>query len=86
MAKNGCWGTTGINAGEAHPGGWDNGDCVAQMLRGRSREECLEETAENVGIPLAELTKRYAHLNNGMVRAICGNILRDYLRREGVPV
>lgn len=78
VMSNGCWGV--VTTGEGHATGWDNGDDVALMLRGKSRDECLLICSTVTGVPLDYLKERYKQLNNGMVRANCGNRIRGALK------
>ena len=66
---------------------FDNGDAVAQLLRGQTLEDVLEIVAEQLselhGEPTTPeaLLKRYEHLNPGHIRMCVGNKLRAAYKR-----
>lgn len=65
---------TYINLGGGHI---DNGDSVAQRLRGLTLEQVYEETAKSLGCTVDELKARYEENNNpGRQRMTLGNMLR----------
>lgn len=59
----------------------DCNDSVAQKFRGMSLDEVLKESAKILKEPEADLRKRYAHLNPGMIRMNCGNRVRAALAK-----
>ena len=58
----------------------DNGDQVAEMLRGQTLESVYKIVALEIQIPIRTLKARYAHLNTGMQRMNLGNRLRKVIR------
>ena len=59
----------------------DNGDPVAQALRGLELADVYQVVASELGEDHAELEERYAHLNPGQQRMVLGNKLRAYWRK-----
>lgn len=57
----------------------DNGDEVAQLLRGKSLDEVYKIAAKHTETPEVQLRKNYEHLNVGMQRMNLGNKLRAVL-------
>ena len=58
----------------------DNGDDVAQLLRGMELVEIYELASAKLGIDMSELTLKYEHLNPGQQRMNLGNRLRKAFR------
>lgn len=58
----------------------DNGDEVAEALRGMDLEEVYKYAAKTLKQPLAELKAKYEHLNKGQQRMNLGNRLRKAVR------
>jgi hypothetical protein len=54
----------------------DNGDQVAQQLRGKDLEYTYKVAAKHLGESVTSLKSRYAHLNPGQQRMCLGNRLR----------
>lgn len=59
----------------------DNGDEVAQLLRGLTLPEVYEIVAEHLEMEVKDLGKRYEHLNPGQQRMNLGNKLRGHFRK-----
>lgn len=57
----------------------DNGDALAEALRGQTLDQILQDVADNG----QEVPGRWLELNNGMRRMVASNVLRGVLRREG---
>lgn len=58
----------------------DNGDPVANALRGLPLPAVYRMVADKLEIPLPELEARYRHLNPGMQRMNLGNVYRKAVR------
>lgn len=52
------------------------GDEIARMLEGKSLPQVYEEAAKYLSEDLKGLTAKYAHLNPGQQRMVCGNRMR----------
>lgn len=61
----------------------DNGDVVAQQLRGKTLEEVYEVVADKLGCSEKELLARYGHQNPGQQRMCLGNRLRGFYKSLG---
>lgn len=59
----------------------DNGDDVAQVLRGASPEAVMAAAEKLKGLEPGTLATRYADRNNGAKRMNSGNIIRALVRR-----
>ena len=59
----------------------DNGDDVAQLLRGASPEAVMGAAEKLKGLAPGTLATRYADRNNGAKRMNSGNIIRALVRR-----
>lgn len=59
----------------------DNGDKTAELLRGKSLEECYAIASEILEISVEVLVERYSHLNNGQQRMCLGNKMRGVVSR-----
>lgn len=59
----------------------DNGDDVAQLLRGASPEAVMAAAEKLKGLAPGTLATRYADRNNGAKRMNSGNIIRALVRR-----
>ena len=59
----------------------DNGDDVAQALRGASPEAVMAAAEKLKGLAPGTLATRYADRNNGAKRMNSGNIIRALVRR-----
>ena len=57
-----------------------NGDKVAKSLAGNTLDETYGEAAKALGVTVASLKSRYAHLNPGMQRMNLGNVIRGALK------
>lgn len=57
----------------------DNGDAVADALRGRSLDEVMQAVVDSGG----EVKDNWANLNQGMARMSAGNTLRGLYRKMG---
>lgn len=67
----------------------DNGDALADALRGLSLEEVYVFASLVLGETPTELKSRYGHLNNGQQRMNLGNRVRGFVKRkaaDGVEV
>jgi hypothetical protein len=58
----------------------DNGDEVAELLRGKDLEQTYAVVAKQTKTPIEELKTKYQHLNVGQQRMNLGNRLRKVLR------
>lgn len=65
----------------ARSGQRDIGDEVAELLRGKSLEECFTAAARFLKVPEDELHKKYDHLNPGQRRMNLGNKMRFFLKK-----
>lgn len=61
---------------------YDNGDDIAEKLRGMSLEAVYQHAAKGLKEDLKALQKKYAHLNPGMQRMSLGNRLRKLARAK----
>jgi hypothetical protein len=61
----------------------DIGDDIGELLRGKSVDDTYAIAAKYLHVPKAELQAKYAHLNPGQQRMICGNKMRAYLKKGG---
>ena len=59
----------------------DNGDDVAQVLRGASPEAVIAAAEKLKGLEPGTLVERYADRNNGAKRMNAGNIIRGCVKR-----
>lgn len=64
----------------------DNGDAVAQMLRGKTLEEVYAIAAEELGVSVDDLKNRYGDNNVGRQRMTLGNLLRQKLKAVAAGV
>lgn len=55
---------------------YDCGDQLARRLEGKSLQEVYDIASAELGIPQADLMKKYEHLNAGMQRMNLGNRIR----------
>jgi len=62
----------------------DNGDDVAEKLRGLHIEEVYSVVAATLGLKAKELKAKYEHLNVGMQRMALGNLMRGHLKNAEV--
>lgn len=60
----------------------DNGDELAQALRGRTIEQIFDDVLAND----EKVQDRWHNLNNGMKRMVASNVLRGVMRRKGSVV
>ena len=60
----------------------DNGDTIAQMLRGADLETVYKIGAKELGIPVEALKTKYGHLNPGQQRMNVGNRIRGAIRKR----
>jgi len=60
----------------------DNGDDVAEKLRGLHIQEVYGLVARTLGINHKDLIKKYEHLNVGMQRMALGNLMRGHLKKN----
>ena len=60
----------------------DNGDAIAQSLRGATLEDAYAIAAETLKIEVADLKKKYGHLNPGQQRMNLGNRIRGAIARS----
>ncbi|OPZ77052.1 MAG: hypothetical protein BWY79_01332 [Actinobacteria bacterium ADurb.Bin444] len=60
----------------------DNGDALAQRLRGAALDAVYAEAAKVLETPEKELRAKYAHLNAGMQRMNLGNRIRANLNAK----
>lgn len=60
------------------------GDEIARMLEGKSLPEVYEAAAKYLGEDLKALTAKYAHLNPGQQRMVCGNRMRAKWKAENL--
>lgn len=58
----------------------DNGDDVAQMLRGMELDDVFEMASKKLNVEENELRAKYGHLNAGMQRMNLGNRIRKAFR------
>lgn len=70
----------GINGAGDVVRSMDNGDQVAQKLRGLTFDEMFEFAAKTLGQSERSLRERFGHLNAGMQRMNVGNMLRAALK------
>lgn len=69
-------------AKRAKAGMRDVGDEIANALRGLTLEEIFVAAAEYLGEDVDELSRKYAHLDNGRKRMVLGNRMRAKFRKE----
>ena len=60
----------------------DNGDTIAQMLRGADLETVYKIGAKELGVKIEELKLKYGHLNPGQQRMNVGNRIRGAIRKR----
>jgi hypothetical protein len=60
----------------------DNGDSVALLLRGADLETVYQIGARELGVSVAELKTKYAHLNPGQQRMNVGNRVRGAIKKR----
>lgn len=60
----------------------DNGDTIAQMLRGADLETVYKIGAKELKVTVEELKKKYGHLNPGQQRMNVGNRIRGAIRKR----
>lgn len=58
----------------------DNGDPVADMLRGKTLDECYSIASEHLNSSVKNLAIKYGHLNPGQQRMCLGNRLRSVVK------
>jgi hypothetical protein len=63
----------------------DNGDPVAQALRGKTEIEVMD-LAERVLQGAGDLKVKYGHLNKGQQRMNAGNLIRNAIKRGEIKV
>lgn len=61
---------------------YDNGDDVAQTLRGKTLDEVYATASKKLKEPEKDLRAKYKHLNPGMQRMSLGNRLRKVLNAK----
>lgn len=60
----------------------DNGDALAEALRGADLDAVYAQAAKVLGVPVADLRTKYAGLNPGMQRMNLGNRMRAAARKS----
>jgi len=60
----------------------DNGDDIAEKLRGLHIQEVYSVVASALGVKAKELKAKYEHLNIGMQRMALGNLMRGHLKKN----
>lgn len=60
---------------------FDNGDEVAEALRGADLDSVYSHVAKELGVTAKSLKEKYGHLNPGQQRMNLGNRLRGHMRK-----